>query len=156
MNRLIARVIGEASSTGTSVRGDQLPKRPEPEMPPRPEDPEQDAPSSAADLRHRESEQAIGEQSDLDTVVEMWRAGSKYDACKYMLFSNFLYTDLIRLIQMLPEGEGLEMGGILDELAPNYQGPEYEPSDMVSAAAGAGLEMPAGGESETPANPAPR
>lgn len=140
MNRLIGRVVGEAVSTGTAARADQRPPRPKPEIPPRPDTVEREPASSLADLEQRSARQVLSDETERDRVYAMWRSGNKYDACRYMLFSDFRYRDFVGLLYQLPEAEGLEMGGILDELAPPQKDPKYTPSDLVSAVAGAPAE----------------
>lgn len=91
-----------------------------------------------ADLNQRKGSNELnqaGYGGALNSVLNMWRSGNRYAAADYMLKSNFLYTDLVRLLQMLPGEEALEVGALLDELAP-VASPSEQPEDMVSAVAG--------------------
>lgn len=94
--------------------------------------------ASMADLEQRKADTEMersGSNGPLESVYSMWKSGSKYDVAEYLLRSNFLYADFVRLIQMLEPDEAVELGTILDELAPPAE-TATEPSDLVSAVAG--------------------
>lgn len=94
--------------------------------------------SSMADVQQHQADDEMhrqGTSSALASVMAMWRSGAKYDTADYLLKSNFLYADFVRMVRLLPAEEAVELGTILDELAPpNPSGDK--PTDMVSAVSG--------------------
>jgi len=112
----LQRLLGE----NNTARADQQPPHPTPAaigpLDPTPS-------TSEADLEHHqvhpESEDHV---TDFDTVQTMWKRGLKTEACQHMLFSDFAYSDFVRLLQTLPSDQAQEMGDLLDRMAPEYNG----------------------------------
>ncbi len=90
-----------------------------------------------------------GSSSALSTVLSMWRSGSKYDTADYLLKSDVPYAEFVRLIRLLPDEEAIELGTILDELAPPAESGD-KPKDLVSAVAGDAAETPTGVPTQAP------
>lgn len=148
----LRRVLGE------EVHGEEADFHPtqstheEPSAPPVPNDPDDGNYNSMADLDQHKGDVGMdqsGESGALSTALSMWRSGSKYDTADYLLKSDVPYAEFVRLIRMLPDEEAIELGTILDELAPPGENGD-KPNDLVSAVAGGGDEIPTGVPTETP------
>lgn len=140
---LLWRILGEEAH---GEEADFIPTGSDsaPEPPPTANTPSDSDFSSLADVQQHQADDEMARQgtsSALASVMAMWRSGAKYDTADYLLKSNFLYADFVRMVRMLPAEEAIELGTILDELAPpNPSGDE--PTDLVSAVSGVPSEPP--------------
>lgn len=145
----LLRVLGE-DAHGEVADFDPRHDDSEPPAPPVPNKPGDGDFSSYADVEQAEADAELGQEgvsSALSTALAMWKSGSKYDVADYLLKSDFLYTDFVRMIRMLPADEAIELGSLLDELVPPAP-TGATPEDLVSAVTGA---SPSAGKPETPA-----
>lgn len=141
---IIGLILGES---GVADRADQKPDMGEESVPPVPNAPDDGEVSSMADLMQS---QKGGPTNQVDTVYNMWKSGSRYDVAKFLLNSDFLYRDFVFLIFKLGEADAVELGDILDEVAPEAKTPE-PPVDEVSAESDVPLD--AGIPSDSPSEP---
>lgn len=140
------RVLGEEAH-GEVADFDPRHVDSEPSAPPVPNKPGDGELSSYADVEQAGADAEAGLEgtsSALSTALAMWRSGSKYDVADYLLKSDFLYTDFVRMVRVLPSEEAIELGNLLDELAPPAP-TGATPEDLVSAVTGGKAD----GENET-------
>ena len=148
----LRRVLGEEAHGEEADFHPTQASHEEPSAPPIPNNPDDGNYASMADLDQHKGDvdmDRTGASGALSTALSMWRSGSKYDTADYLLKSDVPYAEFVRLIRLLPDEEAIELGTILDELAPAGENGD-KPTDLISAVAGDASETPSGVPTEAP------
>ena len=93
-----------------------------------------DAPEAQPEL---EPEAAI--PPNVQQMAKLWQSGDKLGVATSLMFTEASYKDLINLVQIIGHDAGMELGGILDELATESGQPPTTPpqySDILKRVGG--------------------
>jgi hypothetical protein len=119
-NPFLRRVLGESEEPMPSEEGSPDVHNQEP--------PEMEDQPDPGDLS-----QAAAASIPTQELARMWQEGQKMDVATQLMFTPASYVDFVDLCFLLGQGEGQQLGRMLDELADSENIPVPEPSSDYSS-----------------------